>query len=336
MTYKTGMPSWHSHCTGPLGDCRRTSVPQFIKFRRSVLPVAAAALLVAAIPSPAEAQQAQPRSAVPHPAHGPAYGPHYRPYYSYPYYWHSVWWASFGYPWAFSFYGYPYGYGYGFGYGYPYPYGYYPVDITTAIRLQVTPREAEVFVDGYSAGVVDNFDGVFQRLRVQPGGHEIAVYLDGYRTFRQNIHLSPGSSQTIRHELERLTPGEIMEPRPSPSMTPSMTTNDGRPDAPSLAGPERQYDPRPRQEPPAERERTAREEPRERFGTLSIRVQPSDAEILVDGERWTAPADSSRITIELTQGRHTVEVRKAGFSVYREDVLIRPGAATNVNVSLTQ
>ena len=283
------------------------------------------------MPSAAEGQRSQPRTAVARPAYRPVYRPYYRPYYSYPYYWRNVWWASYGYPWGFSFYGYPYGYGYGFGYGYPYSYGYYPVDVTTAVRLQVTPREAEVFVDGYSAGIVDNFDGVFQRLRVQPGGHEIAVYLDGYRTLRQNIHLSPGSSQTIRHELERLPPGESMEPRPSPD-----PNNDDRLDGPDAATSEQRYDPRPNTAPPAERERPAREEPRGRFGTLSVRVQPADAEILVDGERWTAPADSSRIAIELAQGRHTVEIRKSGFSVYREEVLIRPGASTNLNVSLTQ
>jgi hypothetical protein len=294
-----------------------------MKSRLPALSLIAAALLVAAMPSPADAQRSRGRTpAAQRPVHRPVYRPVAR-YYSYPYYWRNVWWASYGYPWGISSFGYPYGYGLGYGY----PYGYYRADVTTAVRLQVTPREAEVFVDGYSAGVVDDFDGVFQRLRLLPGGHEIAVYLDGYRTFRQNIHLSPGSSQTIRHDLERLSPGEAMDVRPSPGAD--------RPDVPDAAGPDTRYDPRQGAEPPAERERPVREEPRGRFGTLSVRVQPADAEILVDGERWTAPADSTRIAIELAQGRHTVEIRKSGFSVYREEVLIRPGAATNLNVSLT-
>ncbi len=218
---------------------------------------------------------------------------------------------------------------YGFGYyGYPYAYGYYPTDITTAVRLQGLPREAEVFVDGYSAGVVDDFDGTFQRLRLQPGGHEIAVYLDGYRTFRRSLYLNPGASQTIRHQLQPLAPGETMEPRPSPSdarpeaLRPA--ESDGRYGQPSATGASGRARP------------TAGDERRGRFGTLSIRVQPADAEVLVDGERWTAPADSSRMAIELAQGRHTVEIRKGGFSTYREDVLIRPGATMNLNVSLTQ
>ncbi len=84
---------------------------QFIKFRLPVLSLVAAALLVAAMPSAAEGQRSQPRTAVARPAYRPVYRPYYRPYYSYPYYWRNVWWASYGYPWGFSFYGYPYGYG---------------------------------------------------------------------------------------------------------------------------------------------------------------------------------------------------------------------------------
>src|SRR5262245_60806499 len=66
--------------------------------------------------------------------------------------------------------------------GYPYPYrGGYRVGPDGSVKLEVKPKQAEVYVDGYYAGVVDDFDGVFQRLRVQPGEHEIELYLDGYR-----------------------------------------------------------------------------------------------------------------------------------------------------------
>lgn len=286
---------------------------QLLKLKFPILPLAAAGLLVAVAPTPADAQRGPRRAVVAQrPVHRPVYRPVVR-YYSYPYYWRSIWWASYGSPWGF--YGYP---------SYGYPYRYFPADITSSLRLQVTPRDAEVFVDGYAAGVVDDFDGVFQRLRLQPGGHEIAVYLNGYRTFRQNIHLSPGANQTIRHELEQLAPGESMEAPPAPD------EDRAEPQQP----PSGRYDPRPSQEAAPDRDRPDRPGPRERFGTLSIRVQPADAEILVDGEPWTAPAGSSRIAIELAEGRHAVEVRKSGFSVYREEVLIRPNATTNLNVGL--
>ena len=42
----------------------------------------------------------------------------------------------------------------------------------SAIRLQVKPRDAEVFVDGYIVGIVDDYDGSFQQLPLAPGEHE--------------------------------------------------------------------------------------------------------------------------------------------------------------------
>ena len=90
-------------------------------------------------------------------------GGFYRPYY--PFYASPYW---FGDPW------------YG---GYPYPpYGYYRWEPEASVRIEVTPRDAEVYVDGYYAGNVDDFDGSFQRLRVEPGEHEIAIFREGFRT----------------------------------------------------------------------------------------------------------------------------------------------------------
>ena len=75
---------------------------------------------------------------------------------------------------------------------YPYglfPFAYYPystyaygLTLDSDVKVKVTPKDAQVFVDGYYAGVSDNFDGAFQRLHVTPGGHVITIYLDGYRT----------------------------------------------------------------------------------------------------------------------------------------------------------
>jgi hypothetical protein len=48
-----------------------------------------------------------------------------------------------------------------------------------------------------NAGVSDNFDGVFQRLPVTPGGHVITIYLDGHRTLSRSIYARPGSTVTF-------------------------------------------------------------------------------------------------------------------------------------------
>ena len=71
-----------------------------------------------------------------------------------------------------------------------YPYGYaYPYSVRPAgeVRTEVTPKDAEVYVDGYFAGHANDFDGVFHRLHVTPGGHSITFHLDGFRTVSEDI-----------------------------------------------------------------------------------------------------------------------------------------------------
>ncbi len=140
---------------------------------------------------------------------------HGRVRYYYPYY--SAW------PYWGGYYGYPAFY-YGGFYGAPYPYAraYYGYSdrAPSAVRLEVKPVEAEVYVDGYLAGIVDEFDGFFQRLNLTPGAHEIVIYLDGHRSIREKLYLSPGGSYKLRRAMEPLAPGETNAPRPEPPPEP--------------------------------------------------------------------------------------------------------------------
>ncbi len=97
-----------------------------------------------------------------------------------------------------------YRYGYYYGHGYYFPRYYYDYDRYRAhasIRILVEPEETEVYVDGYYAGVVDDFDGVFQRLNLTPGGHEITLRLDGFQTWRADVFVNPGRTLRLRHDM---------------------------------------------------------------------------------------------------------------------------------------
>ena len=192
----------------------------------------------------------------------------------------------------------------------PYP-PPYPYDLSASLRLQVEPKETEVFVDGYWAGTVDDFDGFLQRLHLQPGDHEIQLFLEGHRTFRQKIYLQPHGSFRIRHEMQPLAPGEAPIPRPAA---------------------------RERPEPYERSERGGRPGRSERasFGTLAIRVQPADAEVRIDGELWERPDGEARLEVDLPAGEHRLEVRKDGFAAYVRTVRVRPGDVTAINVSLAR
>jgi hypothetical protein len=65
-------------------------------------------------------------------------------------------------------------------------------DYRAEVRIQATPRRRAVYVDGFYAGVVDDFDGTFQRLPLTPGGHRIELFMEGFRTVRKNLYLQPG------------------------------------------------------------------------------------------------------------------------------------------------
>jgi PEGA domain-containing protein len=127
---------------------------------------------------------------------------------------------------------YPWGYAYPYGYGYP----YYGMARTGGLKTEITPKQTEVYIDGYYAGVADNFDGAFQALRASPGGHAVTFHLDGYRTVTENIYVRLGSTSKVRETMEKLAPGEVSAPVPLP--TPRTGRSDGEP-APAGSAPHR-------------------------------------------------------------------------------------------------
>jgi uncharacterized membrane protein len=70
-------------------------------------------------------------------------------------------------------------------------------------------------------------------------------------------------------------------------------------------------------------------------GAIAVRVQPGDAVILVDGERWQS-SSSDRLEIQVSPGPHRIEVQKDGYQPFTTDVNVRPGETATVNVSLTR
>jgi hypothetical protein len=69
------------------------------------------------------------------------------------------------------------------------------------VRLKVTPRDAEVYVDGYYAGIVDDFDGTWQQLRLDDGGHRIEIRKPGLPPLTFDVMVQPGRTVTYRGDL---------------------------------------------------------------------------------------------------------------------------------------
>ena len=110
-------------------------------------------------------------------------------------------------------------------------YGAYPIvaNRSSDVRVQVVPKQTEVFVDGFFAGTADDFGGMFKRLHTTPGGHAITLHLEGYKTVTQNIYVRPGSTFKIQDTMDKLAAGEVSTPVPMPSRR-------VRPEAPAPTG----------------------------------------------------------------------------------------------------
>jgi hypothetical protein len=158
-----------------------------------------------------------------------------------------------------------------------------------------------VYVDGFYAGVVDDFDSAFQRLPVPSGEHELVLHHAGFRTVHQRINVAPRSTYMARLVMEKLGAGETAEPAPvaPPAQGPASIRPDGA------------------------------------FGTLAIRVQPADAEIRIDGERWSGSDGDAALRVEVSEGRHRVEIQKGGFRRFATDVDVRRRDTVPINVSLS-
>lgn len=126
---------------------------------------------------------------------------------------------------------YPYGYGaFGLGYFYYDPYRWYSPGYTVyggrvygggvyggvwrsgrsyvyssfdigELRLRVTPLHAQVFVDGYYAGIVDDYDGVLQSLKMESGPYHVEIVAPGYETLEFDVRMRPGQKITYRGDL---------------------------------------------------------------------------------------------------------------------------------------
>jgi hypothetical protein len=80
------------------------------------------------------------------------------------------------------------------------PYGTYGYPVGE-LRLKVHPRDAQVFIDGYYAGRVDDFDGVFQSLRLEEGEYQVEIVLPGYEPLAFDVRIFPGEKTTYEGDL---------------------------------------------------------------------------------------------------------------------------------------
>jgi hypothetical protein len=114
--------------------------------------------------------------------------------------WGWGWGWGFG-PW------YPYGYWGNYGYPYGYGYGYrqgYAASRYAAVKTDVEPDEAALYLDGKLIGTADDFDGYPDTLYLGPGHYRLEFRLDGYESYTTDVDASPGRFFRIDHRLKKI------------------------------------------------------------------------------------------------------------------------------------
>jgi hypothetical protein len=140
--------------------------------------------------------------------YSPWYYSRYSPFY-YTGFGASMW--GLGYIWDPFWFGPGYGYSDPWGYGDPgyigggYAGGGDPDEVEGqgGLRIKVKPREARVLVDGTFAGTVDDFDGNFQKLRLDEGAHKVELQADGFEPLRFDVLIVDGQTVTYKGQLRQ-------------------------------------------------------------------------------------------------------------------------------------
>ena len=246
--------------------------------------------------------------------------PYYIDPYRYSYYYGPSYYGGWGRYWGYS----PYYYSGYYGYS-PYYYGSRGYGYRAgSLRVLVEPNETRVYVDGYYAGIADDFDGIFQRLNLAPGRHDISLRLDGYRTQNFKVYVPYDHTIKIHHTMVPGSPTDISEQvvgRPEDVAD----ARRGRYDA-DESGEEDGFEANERDEDDLGPGNTRGER-----GSLRLIVRPVDASVYVDG----AFRGTGRLrTLSLTPGRHRIEVVRPGYRTQEREVDVEPGRRAEVEFEL--
>jgi len=72
------------------------------------------------------------------------------------------------------------------------------------VIFDIAPGNAQVYVDGIFAGVVDDFDENSAPLLLAPGAHYVEIRLTGYRTATFDVTIAQSEVTPYQGTLDRL------------------------------------------------------------------------------------------------------------------------------------
>jgi hypothetical protein len=267
--------------------------------------------------------------------------------------------------------------GWGWGWwGWPGYYGYYgpgydgraygPTAEWATIDTDISPEEAQVYLDGRYVGTADDFDGYPDYLFLKPGRYRIEFRLEGYETLTRQINARPGMYMDFTDKLHKIAGAKQYGSYERPKQQGEVRHYYGKrrdsvepidpssqpPDASVSVyeeGDEDRVAPPAEARPPARRPLRDRDQygergdwrgqsPRAEVRTrLRLNVEPSDAAVYVDN-RFVGTAEevsSLERGITVSPGKHTVTVSRPGFRDKSSDITVEQGRTETLEISLS-
>jgi PEGA domain len=227
--------------------------------------------------------------------------------------WYGLGWnGCWGWPCYYGPYGAPF-YGYYGAYGPSYVItGSAPEpDGPAVIETRVSPRDADVYVDGEIAGYAKDYDGRWDELRLDPGKHQIEFRKSGYRSLVVELNARPGAHYDFDESLALGSGEEHRTVGSAPAAEPPAASVAPAEDLSLHAGIAK--------------------------GLLRIRVTPQDSGVYLDGEFLGLAGELSRLhgAVPVATGEHRLEVVRPGYVSEVKTVTVEGQRITQVEIALS-
>ncbi len=169
-----------------------------------------------------------------------------------------------------------------------------PPAALTSLSIRTAPGDAAVIINGQTAGTTP-----VQNWEAEPGEARIRIEKEGYTPLDTALTVQAERDNAFLFILESQTTAGL------PELPPDDLPPDSPPDQPEVR----------------------------QTGSLTVRSEPSGAQVLVDGQAVGVTPYTSR---NLIAGRHRLELRLDGYRTVQQQVQVQAGSANTVSQALVR
>lgn len=206
-------------------------------------------------------------------------------------------------------------------------YGGYGATGSGALDLDLSPEQAQIFIDGEYVGTADDYDGFPTFLWLERGTYDVAFFLPGYQTIVRQYTIRPGAVIDVEDHMtpgDAIPPAELMRPK-------STEVRDAR-----IRRNEEQNAEVDRQEAEAAERGADRAGSDQQVGRILLSLWPPDAAIYLDGHFLGTAEEVGQLSAGLVvePGEHELEVVRPGYGTVRRTVTVPSGDRIEVKFDL--